>query len=209
MKTEGADLELADVKLSYDALIWNEHAQLIIAHLLLRRSSELLFLESVGEHVELGNVVTRALRVLNGFAEGNGALHVVALTAEDLELIPFTSDGLNQFSGTLLEAINAVILAILLEFLEGLLHHGLGPGHEVLLGPLNLIEVEGIDDVINGFSVIIIFENIIGGNGNLVGALLDEGTADLKTGILHAVRNRVGVGDEFITGEKAFVHSHS
>lgn len=171
--------------------------------------SELLFLESIGEHVELGNIVARALGVLNGLAEGNGALHVVGLTSEDLVLIPFTSNSFNQFSGTLFEAINAVILTVFLKLLKGPLHEGLGPGHEVLLAPLDLIELEGVDNVVDSLGIIIVLNDIIRGDGDLIGTLLDEGTADLKASIFHFIGDGVGIGDEFITGEKALVHSHS
>jgi len=203
-------MTLDDVKLSYVALICRKHAQLIIADVLLRWwSSELLFLESVGEHVELGNIVARALGMLNRLAEGNGTLHIVGLTSEDLELIPFTSNSFNQFSGTLLEAINAVVLTGFLKLLKGPLHEGLSPGHEVLLAPLNLIELESVDNVVNSLGILIVLNDIIGGDSDLVRTLLNEGTADLKASVLHSVGDGVGIGDEFITGEKALVHSHS
>ena len=166
--------------------------------------SELLFLKGVAEVEEGGSIILLFLLV----AESESALHVVALASEDLELVELGDDELNELGGALLEFGNAVSLALLLEVLSDGLEETLNPGHEVLLGEGDFVELEGINNVDDGLGVVIILYDVVGGNTDLVGSLFGVRGLDFHACVVEKPLLGVGIGAELVARDDVLVNSH-
>jgi len=169
----------------------------------LTESSELLFLEGVGEVEESGTLIGLLLLV----GKGEGALGVVRGASEDLELIELGDDKLDNLGGALLERLSAIFLAHLLQLFIGSLEELLNDGHKVLLGESTLVELEGVDNVNDGLTLSLI-ELVIGGNLDLLVAGGGVAGLDFPDGVAVGKGVGVGVREHLVSGENASENFH-
>jgi hypothetical protein len=116
-------------------------------------ASELLFLHAVGEEEESGGFI--GLFFLP--AHGDTGFHIEGGANVELEFSVDSTDELDGLGGTLLEVLDSGFLAVLLEVADGSLEVSLDVGHEVLLGELNFLEVEGVEDVVDHLDIVVVF----------------------------------------------------
>lgn len=144
------------------------------------RPSSLFFshfhaLEAVVEEQEGGTLVLLLLLV----GKAPGALHVVLGPTEHLHLVPLRGDELSGIGRALLEVGDAVSFASLLELLDHLGQVSLDPAHEVLLAhALDLIQLEGVNDVDDGLTLASVVVLLVGGDLDVVVALLGVAPTD-------------------------------
>lgn len=171
------------------------------------QNSELLFPEAVSEEEESGALVLLVLLV----GEAHGTIVVLLRTNEELHLSEVASDELDELSGALLKAWDAVLLAELIELGGGLGKVALGPGHEVGFGEaLNLNEAHLVLDVDNGLTTFVVhLVLVLGGDSNVVRALGDVLGLSLDASILHSKFVGERVGEELVTADVVHEYLHS
>ena len=77
------------------------------------------------------------------------------------------SNEFHDSSGSSLEGLDTVFLTVLLEPGNDSLEVSLDVGHEVLLGELDLLEFEGVDDVVNHLNLSVVLR-LVGIEGSLL-----------------------------------------
>ena len=165
--------------------------------------SELLNLHAVDEVDEGGLFITFLV-----VADAHSTVHVVLLTAEELHLVAFAHDELDGSSGALLEDWDSFFFALFSKMSNNLGKVALGPCGEVRLLELDLVKLEGINNIDDLGGINILLNDIVGSDSDLVATLADHAGLNLDAGILVARCHGVGVRDEFITGDNAFVNSN-
>ena len=172
----------------------------------LSASSVLVLLEAVLEEEESGALILLFLLV----GEAESALVVHLLTNEQLHLAELAGDKLDELGGALLEFRDAIVLALILELLDNLLHVTSAPCHELLLGEaLDFVKLELVLNVDHSLTTrAVIFFLFISGNHNGLFTLGDVLGLGLDAGTVACDFVGERVREEFISRDQIRVYLH-
>ena len=166
--------------------------------------SELFLLHGVVEEEESGAFVLLLLLV----GESESTIHVELGAGVELELIESANNVLDHFGGSLFELWDTFALANFFKLgrdgLEELLH----PSHEVLLGHLDLVELEGVNDVDDSLTSSVVLDDIVRCDRNLFGALGSVASLDFETSVVEAESVLVRVRDHLVSTDKINPNLH-
>ena len=127
--------------------------------------SVLHLLKTVLEEEESGALIF--LLLLVGEAESTLVVHLV--TNEELELVEFASDQLDELGGALLEERDTLLLTLFGKFGDDLGEVASSPLHELSLAEaLNFVKLELVLDVDDGLTLFLVLLFLIGGDLDVV-----------------------------------------
>lgn len=170
--------------------------------------SALLVEAAVKEVEESGGLILTVVvadKVLGFVIEGSASVDFKVIEGH---LFVF-DDKVHGLSDAGLEASNTVLLAVVLEPLEHSGDVGLDLLDELaLLHAGNFVVAESVNHVNDHLGLIVVFNNVIGGNGDAVGALGDLLGLDADNGVVEELLHLIDVREELVFTETIKVDSH-